>query len=382
MMAKAYSFTTGKPVTGDQLIGRDDILDQIENLLLNGQSVVLIAPRRFGKSSVLLELLNRLRDKDVYRGYIDVFSTPTKRILSEKITESVLSNKKLDNAFHKLKNNIKELLKQVELKQSIEDFEFILDFADTKSEESELLANAIDFIDNFAKKNKHRIVFAMDEFGDLQKLNGKEIIKLFRSKIQMQSNAAYVFSGSYESVMNDLFVSAKSPFYRFARIIKLDTISPQAFSAYIQKVFKKISIEVEAAAINTILNFTQGHPYYTQLICQQIQLNHKAGKTVNPKDIAAYIEESMLAEINYMEILWTELTRSRENIPVLLALSRDEKEIYASQDLKKINVSRVLNRLQKRGIVNKVEKTYMLGDPLLKYWIKRTILEMDKTECV
>jgi AAA+ ATPase superfamily predicted ATPase len=381
-MNKTYGFLTGKPVTGDQLIGRNSILDQIEKLVLSGQSVVLIAPRRYGKSSILLETLNRLKTKNVYRGYIDIFSTPTKRILSEKITETVLSNKKLDIAFHKMKTNIKEILKQIELKQSIEDFEFILDFADKQSDSNILLSKAIDFINDFSKKNNRKIVFGMDEFGDLQKLNGIEIIKLFRSKLQIQSNASYIFSGSYESVMNELFVSSKSPFYRFARIIKLDRISHQDFSTYIKKVFEKINIEIETDAIGKILNFTNGHPYYTQLVCQQIQLNHKPGKLVKKKDIYDYIEESMHAEINYIEILWSELTRSKENIEVLLSLSMDETSIYSSQDVKKINVARVLNRLKNRGIVNKEGRSYVLTDPLLQYWIKRTILGMDKTECV
>lgn len=44
-----FSFQAGKPVTGSQLAGREDIIQQIMQLTLNGQSVVLIAPRRFGK---------------------------------------------------------------------------------------------------------------------------------------------------------------------------------------------------------------------------------------------------------------------------------------------------------------------------------------------
>jgi len=47
-------FLAGKPVTGRQLIGREDIIRQVSQLTLNGQSVVLVAPRRFGKTSVIL----------------------------------------------------------------------------------------------------------------------------------------------------------------------------------------------------------------------------------------------------------------------------------------------------------------------------------------
>jgi len=76
------------------------------------------------------------------------------------------------------------------------------------------------------------------------------------------------------------------------------------------------------------------------------------------------------------------LTKSRENIEVLLALSKEETTIYSSLDVKKINVARVLNRLINRGLVIKEGKQYSLTDPLFKYWIKRIILGIDKTECV
>ena len=53
-----FSFQEGKPVTGNRLVGREEIIDQVLHLALSGQSVVLIAPRHFGKTSILLEVIN------------------------------------------------------------------------------------------------------------------------------------------------------------------------------------------------------------------------------------------------------------------------------------------------------------------------------------
>ena len=90
---------------------------------------------------------------------------------------------------------------QLEFKQVVEDFEFILKFADQNQDELNLLSGSIDFIDDFAAKDNKQIVCAFDEFGDMEKLNGSEIVKIFRSKIQLQKHTAYIFSGSQESVM-------------------------------------------------------------------------------------------------------------------------------------------------------------------------------------
>ena len=96
-------FQAGRPVMGEKLIGREKILENIVRLLISGQSVVLIAPRRFGKTSLLIEALARIKNQGFFTANIDIFATPTKRILAEQITESVLKNRKLGKAFADLR---------------------------------------------------------------------------------------------------------------------------------------------------------------------------------------------------------------------------------------------------------------------------------------
>ncbi len=371
----AFSFQARTLVTGSHLAGREDIIQQVLQLALGGQSVVLIAPRRFGKTSVLLEVLERLKQCDVFQAYVDFFSTPTKRILAEKITESVLTNKKLGSAFYKFKNNIKELLKQVQLKQVVEEFEFILDFADSQRDDFFMLDQSIDFIETFAGKFNKHIVCGFDEFGDLEKLDGTEIVKLFRSKLQLQKNSTVIFSGSYESVMNRLFFQSKSPFYRFSRIIQLGTIDIGTFEDYLIEKFGLLKVPVSTQSIRAILGFTKGHPYYTQLICQQIEFEWKIKKKVE-KNLHYYFEAVMWIELNYIEKLWEELSKSKEVVAVLLNLAKGSQNLYGELQGNKVNVSRAIRRLKNGGVIYKTDGRYLFTDPLFLYWIKRTILNI------
>ena len=54
-----HMIIAGKPVTGEHLIGRREEITAINQYLDLGQSVVLIAPRRYGKTSLLLETLKQ-----------------------------------------------------------------------------------------------------------------------------------------------------------------------------------------------------------------------------------------------------------------------------------------------------------------------------------
>jgi len=54
-------FPFGKPVSGEHLVGRDDFVKEIIAMLKNGQSLMLTGPRRYGKTSVIMEVLRRLK---------------------------------------------------------------------------------------------------------------------------------------------------------------------------------------------------------------------------------------------------------------------------------------------------------------------------------
>jgi AAA+ ATPase superfamily predicted ATPase len=81
------NLNVGKPVTGAELIGREREITEIIQTLKAGQSVALIAPRRFGKTSVLMEALNRLEKEKYFTGSVDIFTIPDPGRLAFEITK-------------------------------------------------------------------------------------------------------------------------------------------------------------------------------------------------------------------------------------------------------------------------------------------------------
>jgi len=84
------NLNVGKPVTGEELIGREKEINQILSTIKAGQSVALIAPRRFGKTSIILEVLDRLKKDKLYTGSIDLFTIKDIERLAYEITSQVL----------------------------------------------------------------------------------------------------------------------------------------------------------------------------------------------------------------------------------------------------------------------------------------------------
>lgn len=362
----------GKPVIGEAFLGREKEIAEILAYLEMGQSVVLIAPRRFGKTSLVLEIMRRLKAGNTYTGLVDIFSHSSLSSLTQAIVAEVLQNSGLKKAYEEVKGNLTALLKSINLKASIEDFDFILRLEDQAVEDWTKFAESIDFIEDFSQHDHRDMIFAFDEFGDIIKFDkSEEIIKMMRSKIQNQKACTYIFSGSYESVMAKLFVDSKSPFYRLARIINLDYLEFDVLKKHMVAKLKEKNISPDEQLIEDALDFLKCHPYYSQLSLQQMYIYHlRTGKF---PELQSLIDIIISIDRAYLEKLWEDISSSREVSMVLKYLSDEREGIYSMAKQKGINAARAIKKLEGQGILYKHEEGYRFYDPIFQYWVQTEI---------
>jgi len=366
------NLNVGKPVTGEELIGRGKEIKEIIQTLKAGQSVVLIAPRRFGKTSIMMEVLHRLSRENYYTGNVDIFTIPDLGQLAYEITGQVLKNRKLDKALNKLKHNLGEILKNIKFRNEIQDAEFILSFGIQQKDPWEQLRSSVMYIESFTAKYKKKFCFAFDEFGDIEKLDGVEIIKLFRGIIQTQKQSVYIFSGSYETVMNKLFVTSKSPFYRMVKIVQPGFIESRDLLKFVEKKFSGLNISYEPDHIRQGVEFTKGHPYYIRLFIQEYYFKYLQDQ--KPADTETIFENMMLSENNYLEKLWDEISNKKETRVIIIKILETGKP-YTGIESKGINISRAINELLGKGIIFSDKSGYVISDPLLERFIRERVLK-------
>ena len=86
-----------------------------------------------------------------------------------------------------------------------------------------------------------------------------------RSILQTYNHANYIFLGSQESMMQEIFEKKKSPFYHFGYLMKLGKIPQDNFYEFLKNGFSSLGEDMDAETIGrSILSFTNCHPYYTQ----------------------------------------------------------------------------------------------------------------------
>ena len=361
-------FVTGVPVTGDDFAGRKEELAQIRYALQNGQSVVLIAPRRFGKTSLILTVLWELQRSGFYIADVDLFTIVNKKRLAEAIVEKTLENKKVSSIVRRIRRGVSQAFRNIQIRQVIEEYEIVLKFAEPHMDADELLETALDFPQEFAEKEERDLYFFYDEFGEVAKLDGEHLIKLMRGKFQRHSHVCYLFAGSHESLMRELFTKEKSAFYKFARVVYLEEITFSDFANYIQRRFEQEGIFISDEAVQGLLEKTRGHPYYTQLLCGAIHYLVAGRKeSVETKDVEEGYEDALISERTYLEKMWEELTPAQ--LETLFRVTSSEN-LYSNEA--KFNVARSVQSLLFKGILKKTGRgKYKIIDPFFEEFLRR-----------
>jgi len=346
-----------KSVTIKDLPGRKKELKQLITCLKEGENAAIIAPRRFGKSTLITQALQLLKAEDHYTACIDLFTNPTLDLLSSDIVKKVLKNLNL----------------QKSLPESLEDFPFPSSFSKDSKDEWELLTESLDFPEAFSIKQQKRIFCAYEEVGSLLNFDPSgKLAELFRTKLEQHSHTSYIFSGSHESHIHKTLLKGKSQILKQENTIHLTYIDKKVLIESMIKRFSRLKLKVPRKYVNDIVRLTKGHPYYTQLAFKQAILVHALeGKIPRQKELT---DRLLRAENSYLEKIWEDISRNKEYIQIMLALPGGSTNIYRRLKSKKINVARAQKNLEEMGLLFKNDQAgYSIADPLIELWIRKKI---------
>src|SRR6202163_4872423 len=83
-------FRFGRIVSGDAFTERETDLLVLERELRGGQNILIEAPRRFGKTSLILEVKRRLEAAGIPVAYLDCMLVPSRARLADRLASAYL----------------------------------------------------------------------------------------------------------------------------------------------------------------------------------------------------------------------------------------------------------------------------------------------------
>jgi len=346
-------FKFGSVVSDDFFTNRQKETEDAKNVLASSNHLVLISPRRFGKTSLINKVVASLSRPVIY---MDLQLATDVSDLATQLLKKFLSINKLEQVKHFLANF--RVVPTLELNPQTNGME--VSFAPSACSKFTPLEDVFNLIEKTGKKGNRPIVI-LDEFQDIVNLS-KNLPKQLRAVIQHHRNVNYVFLGSLESMMKAIFESKKSPFYHFGYLMTLDKIPYNDFFDYLSSRFGKVTNK-SVLISKDILEFTRQHPYYTQQLAFYCFSFLEKGKY--KKDMLSLVIQNITAIHNTdYERLWNSINQTDKKI--LISLAMQEKLSAIMQPTSTIYSG--LSRLIKQGYIVKNEH-YEFDDPFFRNWI-------------
>ena len=348
-------FKFGTVVDGAFFTDREKELQSIGQLLESENHLVLISPRRFGKTSLVCKALLHINRPVVMINFQSVTT----------VTELAAL----------LLKRIFKLYPFEKIKHAMAHFRFIPTFSvnpmtdgvdvafQPGSDNNIVLEDVLMLIEKLGEKNKFVVV--LDEFQEIIDLE-KGLDKYLRSIMQLQHNVNYIFLGSQESMMEEIFEKKKSPFYHFGILMRLSKIPYDDFFCYLSKRFAPIVPERPEQIAQEILSFTQCHPYYTQQLAFQVWNMLEQKNNVEKLVDHAVDELTRLHDFDY-ERIWMAMNKTDRRILTVLA-QNVASPLDSKRGIPTSTAFSALKRLSQQGYVIKNEK-YEIDDPFFARWI-------------
>ena len=351
-----------KPLTNDIFIDRINELAMLSLGLKNAKDYVLIAPRRFGKTTLANKVFDEIRkDENYILITIDIMRySGGVRKLAEGITEQCL------NALG-YKGKLQLLLKKVglslQLKMSFGELEIepILSLLRDKSDDTAILDHALELFEKIAIKTGKNVIIFFDEFGELYGM-GDEVIKIFRSILQTQKHVCCLFAGSQETLMSKIFVEKSAAFFRFGDIINLGYLDQQEVISFLNNTAFDFSVS------QNIINLLECHPYYTSKVIRDLIL--EPVYSTSHIELFRYIEERLLPqESAYLEMLIQNIKSRSHALDILTNLAIGLDVNSGLENKPRQTVYKLIQILGQSGYITPIKGGYKLTDPLLKLYL-------------
>lgn len=367
-------FIYGKVVRGKHFTNREKEIKALLDDLTSGQNVLIFSPRRYGKTSLVLKVREKLVAGGVMVAYIDFFPLGTKHRLVEAYGKALLkaTQSKLDDAVEFARDIFSRLRPSITVRpEGLPDIE--LSFSDKSNDIDRALEEVMESAERIAVKKAKRLVVIFDEFQEFEKLD-KDFDKKLRAVIQHHANVSYVFMGSKRHLIERLFFIKDRALYQSAKPFPLGNIPREKFVAYIRRAFKDSQMTITDNAIGRILDLSGSHPYYTQQLCHEVWARACEGREA----VNSTVDEAAKDVVDIQSYAYTEIwdATTAHQRALLFALSREPNATIQSADFMRrfslgaaSKVQYSAKVLAEKQLIEKVNGGWAVSDVFFQRWI-------------
>ena len=379
------------PVFGSDFFGRDDtlqILGKRVQAFLKGyrQNIGIVGKKSIGKSSLIQHFVFNIKEPSLIPIYIKVLAEPFD-YFAQKFMGALLAGflevygEKVPVEFNALIKRTKRLLPRT-LKK-MRQIKRILAKEDGDLAFQEILSLTRLLQEESGKK----VLLALDNFDKLGDLLLKNPFDTFGNAIMMQKDTLYLVSASRIQKAQSIFHEKLALLFGNFEILELKSFDFATCQAYLEQHLP--GVKIADGVKKFIVELTDGHPYFLEIITERIRQLLKEEKEVSLTDhflaralgIELYKKKGCLHQ--YFVMLLHNLGRERAfqaSLKVLLAISLGYKKVHHIASYlhrKRDEVKKILAKLLEDEVVEKRGSFFIIQLPLFGFWLRHVYYERE-----
>jgi hypothetical protein len=380
-MAVANPFVYGEVVTSAAFADREQERDRLRRDLAEGQKVFLISPRRYGKSSLIRDVMKGLAAARILTVEVTVAASSSYVGFLEAYARALLGADTPQSGFRRWAG---ELLAAVHPQlrfdpQPAGDAKVSISFPAIRSaRDTARLADEIFALPaRIAEARRQRLAIALDEFQAITAFDEANVEHTLRAAVQQQRSVGYVFAGSEPSLMERM-ITPRRPFYKAGPVVRLGKIDPQIFAAFIETKFARSGIRPEEGLGDAIVELAENVPYDVQRLAHETwdDVRSAGRKTAALDDLHLTLGRLLDEQHTMFEEAWLRLTLAQRAVLRAIVLENGRELLSAGvRDRHRLpapsSVQSALAALVRQDIVMKDRERYVVNDSLYREWMAR-----------
>jgi uncharacterized protein len=373
-------FTFGDLALDDAFTDREDEVRELASDMRNGQNVLVYAPRRYGKSSLILRAAQEALRQKALVGYCDLMKTPTKERFAAALAKTIYADiaSPVGQAFERAA----ELFRSLRVRPTMEvdpgdgSLRFSFQPGRRKSDIDETIERLLEILGELAAERKRPVVMVFDEFQEVVSLDPK-FPNLMRAVFQTQPEVSHVYLGSKRHILERIFNDKNEPFWRSAKQLELGMIPPAKFGPFLRDRFLASGKGITVEALGQLLAISGGHPYGTQELAYFVWELLPAGGEAALSDLQEAVTRVLRSERNHFSQLWDEAPHAQRLLMLALA-DEPTGSVYAAAYHERHELpanptlQTALAGLIKKEIAGRdPDGDYQVIEPFLAEWLQR-----------
>jgi len=349
--------------------------EKIVKGLANERNITLIAPRRIGKTGLIHHVFDHIKKEhsDICCIYFDILATKTLEQFVQVFARSVLG--RLDTPTQSALKKVQEFFSNFRPTISFDAFSGIPTFSldIVQHQETQSLQRIFEYLAQSGK----RCYIAIDEFQQVTKYPETDTEALLRSFIQFVPNVYFIFAGSHQHMMSDIFLSPERPFYHAAQVIAIKELDEHIYHEFADSFFQRRGQQLPESVFHYLYDKVDGQTWYLQDVLNRVYSNQQGELT--EEDVNQAIHELLEEQETAFQNYYSSMTANQAALLVAIAKEQHVKSPMAQDFIQKYqlpalsSIKTALKSLTDSQFIYQYNGGYIVYDRFFGMWLRERV---------